>query len=149
MVILLGSLIARILFQPLEEAGRTLFSKLLNDIKSAKDQHSISEIEKSAIITSLQIITTLIKFHLLLGLLFIAFGSNYTSTLIDLLVGQQWSHSPAPLVLSFYCFYVPIMGVNGITEAFVAAVATEETLALLNYWLIAFSVGFFGSGVFF
>ncbi|CAG8643486.1 108_t:CDS:2, partial [Acaulospora colombiana] len=33
--------------------------------------------------------------------------------------------------------------------AFVAAVATEETLDTLNYWLIAFSAGFIGAGVLF
>ncbi|CAG8624505.1 4890_t:CDS:2, partial [Scutellospora calospora] len=136
-----GSLVARILFQPLEETGRTLFSKLLSNV-DRKDDIKISEAPKTALFTSLKVLTTLIKFHILLGLLFIGFATNYTGALIDLLVGSVWSQSLAPLVLSAYCLYVPIMGVNGITEAFVAAVATEETLSILNYWLIAFSAGF-------
>ncbi|CAG8627220.1 3110_t:CDS:2, partial [Racocetra persica] len=146
-----GSLICRILFQPLEEAGRTLFSKILTNVdkKDEKDAKKMTDTQKTALFTSLKVLTTIIKFHILLGLLFICFATNYTGTLIDLLVGSVWSQSPAPLVLSAYCLYVPIMGVNGITEAFVAAVATEETLSALNYWLIAFSAGFVGSGVIF
>ncbi|CAG8475301.1 12428_t:CDS:2, partial [Dentiscutata heterogama] len=142
-----GSLVARILFQPLEETGRTLFSKLLTNVDK-KDEKMVNS-QKTALFTSLKVLTTLIKFHILLGLLFICFATNYTGTLIDLLVGSVWSQSLAPIVLSAYCLYVPIMGVNGITEAFVAAVATEETLSTLNYWLISFSAGFVGSGIIF
>ncbi|GBC02148.1 hypothetical protein RclHR1_04480012 [Rhizophagus clarus] len=148
-----GSLIVRILFQPLEETTRTLFSKLLTCVdipNEVDDKQKESESETCrALITSLQVLTTLIKFHILLGLLFIGFATNYTGTLIDLLVGSVWSKTPAPLVLSVYCIYVPIMGINGVTEAFVAAVASEETLSRLNYWLIAFSAGFVGAGVIF
>lgn len=143
----------RILFQPLEETTRTLFSKLLTRVdihNDVNDKQKESEAETCrALITSLQVLTTLIKFHILLGLLFIGFATNYTGTLIDLLVGSVWSQTPAPLVLSVYCIYVPIMGINGVTEAFVAAVASEETLSKLNYWLIAFSAGFVGAGVIF
>ncbi|CAG8440089.1 7209_t:CDS:2 [Ambispora gerdemannii] len=150
-----GSLVVRILFQPLEETGRTLFSKLLSSIQPLKkddvDEKVIesekAEIQKELLLTSLKILTTLIKLHILLGLLFIAIGSNYTGTLIDILVGKKWSTgTSAPMALSFYCFYVPIMGINGITEAFVAAVATKETISLLNYWMIFFSIGFIGAG---
>ncbi|CAG8676772.1 198_t:CDS:1, partial [Paraglomus occultum] len=41
------------------------------------------------------------------------------------------------------------MGVNGITEAFVAAVASEKVLGSLNYWLMVFSAGFCLAGVLF
>ncbi|CAG8528431.1 10117_t:CDS:2 [Funneliformis mosseae] len=125
----LRSLIVRIFFQPLEETGPAA--------------------RKIVLTTSLQVLLVLMKFHLLLGLLFIGLATNYTGTLIDLFVGPVWSKSLAPFALSIYCIYVPIMGINGITEAFVAAVATEETLSVLNYWLIAFSAGFVGAGIIF
>lgn len=114
-----------------------------------KQKESKDAARKTALITSLQVLTTIMKLHILLGLLFIGFATNYTGTLIDLLVGPVWSKTLAPLVLSVYCIYVPIMGINGITEAFVTAVATEETLSILNYWLIVFSAEFVGVGVIF
>nr|CAG8513782.1 10222_t:CDS:2 [Entrophospora candida] len=144
-----GSLIVRILFQPVEETGRTLFSKLLSDSGDDDDIKNKRSIKNYKIFYALDILLIIIKFHIFLGLFFIGFATNYTGTLIDLLIGPSWSNLSTPLVLSVYCLYIPIMGINGITEAFVAAVATEETLKILNYWLILFSAGFVGAGIFF
>ncbi|KAI9261644.1 Rft protein-domain-containing protein [Phascolomyces articulosus] len=133
-----GSLIVRILFQPLEEASRTFFSKLLatkntRNTKTAKD-----------------VILLMLRFHVMLGLLFICFATNYTATLIDLLVGKEWStERNAPGVLSAYCLYVPIMGINGVTEAFVQAAASKNDLTILSYYMIVFSTCFMASGYLF
>ncbi|KAI8337691.1 Rft protein-domain-containing protein [Chlamydoabsidia padenii] len=141
-----GCLVVRILFQPLEETGRTLFSKLLNKTNITNEQHK-QDTNKMA----MDILMLIIRFHVILGLIFICFGTNYTATLIDLLVGKRWSHGEgnAPLVLSFYCMYVPIMGINGITEGFVQAVASRSDLAKLSYYMVGFSLCFMGAGVFF
>jgi len=50
------------------------------------------------------------------GLVFVAFGANYTNLVIYLLLGNKWGETAAPSVLSWYCFYVLMMGINGITE---------------------------------
>ncbi|KAI0229175.1 Oligosaccharide translocation protein rft1, partial [Massospora cicadina] len=125
-----GSLVARILFQPIEESGRGLFSKLLTD----------------SCLDCLDFLTTIIKFHILLGFVFIFMVPHYTSTLFDLLLGPAWSKTNAPLILSVYCFYVPIMGINGITEAFVQAVAQPEELQALSYALSLFTAIFLAVG---
>ncbi|CEP11554.1 hypothetical protein [Parasitella parasitica] len=136
-----GSLIVRILFQPLEETGRTFFSKLL---LSAQDDRKRRANEQ----TAANVLLILIKFHVLLGLVFICFATNYTSTLIDLLVGKKWSvgEGNAPGVLAMYCVYVPFMGINGITEGFVQAVASKNDLTRLSYFMVLFSVCFMASG---
>jgi oligosaccharide translocation protein RFT1 len=130
----------------LEETARTLFSKLLVDVGDqplSKSQNRVFE-------TSARILITIFKFHILLGLIFTCFATNYTATLIDLLVGSAWSRSTnAPTVLSFYCAYVPVMGINGISEAFVQAVASEQQLARLSKFMIVFSLIFMSSGVLF
>lgn len=157
-----GSLIARILFQPMEEISRTLFSKLLSDIgpvpsssstpsvtATTKSSTGLSETQLSNLAVSRNLLLTIMKFHVLLGGIFIAFGTHYTATLIDLVVGSYWSRETiAPAVLSLYCYYVPIMGLNGITEAVVQAVASEQELAVLSYWMIGFSAVFCGTGAF-
>ncbi|KAF9585403.1 Oligosaccharide translocation protein rft1 [Lunasporangiospora selenospora] len=160
-----GSLVARILFQPLEETSRTLFSKLLSDIPrsdhgpdNSRDSKSteksvtttsthINDTQRSNLILSRSLLLTIMKFHILLGLVFISFGTHYTATLIDLIVGKYWARqTPAASVLSFYCYYVPIMGINGITEAVVQAVASEKELNSLSYWMFAFSAVFCTTG---
>ncbi|CAO3612045.1 unnamed protein product [Cunninghamella echinulata] len=141
-----GSLVVRILFQPLEETGRTLFSKLLNKDESTKN----SNISENSKLLAIDVLMIIIRFHILLGLIFICFATNYTSTLIDLLVGKKWSEGQdAPLVLSVYCIYVPIMGINGITEGFVQAVASKSDLKKLSYYMIGFSLCFMGAGIVF
>ncbi|KAG0014086.1 Oligosaccharide translocation protein rft1, partial [Podila clonocystis] len=157
-----GSLIARILFQPMEEISRTLFSKLLSDIgpssTSSSSSAATTTTTQSTRLTGTQLnnltmsqnlLLTIMKFHVLLGGIFIAFGTHYTATLIDLVVGRYWSRETiAPAVLSLYCYYVPIMGLNGITEAVVQAVASEQELAMLSYWMIGFSAVFCSTGAF-
>ncbi|RCH94483.1 Oligosaccharide translocation protein rft1, partial [Rhizopus stolonifer] len=136
-----GSLIVRIVFQPLEETGRTFFSKaLLSDNKKGENE-----------VTTANILVLLIRFHVLLGLIFICFATNYTSTLIDLLAGKSWSlgEGNAPGVLAMYCIYVPFMGINGITEGFVQAVATKSDLTKLSYYMVLFSTCFMASGIVF
>ncbi|KAF8928512.1 Rft protein-domain-containing protein [Dissophora ornata] len=161
-----GSLIARILFQPMEETGRTLFSKLLSDVGPVSQKHTskeklssattsassstiLTQTQRSSLILSRNLLLTIMKFHVLLGLIFIAFGTHYTATLIDLVVGSYWSReTPVATVLSLYCWYVPIMGLNGITEAVVQAVASEKELGTLSYWMVGFSAVFCGTGAF-
>ncbi|KAF9186887.1 Oligosaccharide translocation protein rft1 [Haplosporangium sp. Z 11] len=170
----IGSLIARILFQPMEETSRTLFSRLLSDIgprpghthgkegssvpPGIKDSpadiihtgtDTLTDTQRENLRLSLNLLLTIMKFHILLGLIFIAFGTHYTATLIDLVVGRYWSKDTlAPIILSFYCYYVPIMGLNGITEAVVQAVASEKELGMLSYWMIGFSAVFCSTGAF-
>ncbi|ORZ26290.1 Rft protein-domain-containing protein [Lobosporangium transversale] len=172
-VINYGSLVARILFQPMEETSRTLFSRLLSDIgpvaKSSTittsitassptdvskddeklDGASLTDTQRRNLVLSRDLLLTIMKFHILLGLVFIAFGTHYTATLIDLVVGSYWSRQTiAPAVLSLYCWYVPIMGLNGITEAVVQAVASENELTALSYWMVGFSAVFCSTGAF-
>ncbi|KAF9169888.1 Oligosaccharide translocation protein rft1 [Mortierella sp. AD010] len=159
----------KILFQPMEEISRTLFSRLLSDVgpasspetssskktssgsttTTAANTHNVTETQRANLLLSRNLLLTIMKFHVLLGSIFIAFGTHYTSTLIDLVVGQKWSRDTnAPAVLSLYCWYVPIMGINGITEAVVQAVASEKELGILSYWMIGFSAVFCSTGAF-
>lgn len=106
--------------------------------------------QSHALETSARILNTIFKLQILLGLIFICFATNYTATLIDLLVGSAWSQKTnAPAVLAFYCVYVPVMGINGISEAFVQAVASEQQLARLSRFMLLFSLVFVCSGVLF
>ncbi|PWW75859.1 Rft-1-domain-containing protein [Tuber magnatum] len=105
-----GSLIARMLFQPIEESSRNLFAKLLSST-TAPSRENIT----SAKIT----LQTLIKLYLLLSTFF---------TLAK--------------TLSAFCYYIPLLAINGVTEAFVQSVANERELAGQSAWMFAFSLGF-------
>jgi len=129
----LGSLVARFLFQPLEEISFSAFSEIANRPGPSLD-------EKRREISYL--IKTLFKVMFSIGLYFIAFGPSYSFFLLNNLYGPKYADTEAPFVLSCYCFYVCFMAINGITEAFVQSLADQSQLAFFNLLMTFFSVTF-------
>ncbi|ORX57841.1 Rft-1-domain-containing protein [Piromyces finnis] len=127
-----GSLILRIIFQPLEETCRIYFSKEL--VSKTSTTSSRQQVFK--------VIMTILKCHFILGMYFIFFATNYTGVLIDFLAGSNWSkNSAAPKALAYYCVSIPFMGFNGILEGFVQAVAPKKELhyqsrMMTLFWII-------------
>lgn len=129
-----GGLVARMIFQPLEESSRNYFGKQLSTIEREP--------------TTLEIRTASGHLHQLLrayGLLSItaaAIGPSVAPLLLRLVVGSRWTSSGAGEVLGKYCYYVPLLAVNGVTEAFISAVASKSDLNRQSIWMVAFSFGF-------
>ncbi|KHN11673.1 Protein RFT1 like [Glycine soja] len=69
-----------------------------------------------------------------------AFGPSYSYSLIRLLYGEKWSDGEASTALRCYCFYVIVLAMNGTSEAFMHAVATERQLKRSNDSLLIFSL---------
>jgi oligosaccharide translocation protein RFT1 len=120
----LGSLVARIVFQPLEEASRAYFSKALTNVSDPAEKHAEAK----------TLLAMMIQLQILFGTYFIFFAPNYTRLLLTLLYRKGTLE--AARLLSLYCIYVPIMGINGITEAFFQAVAPAEKLASQTLYMI-------------
>ncbi|PYH68743.1 Rft-1-domain-containing protein [Aspergillus vadensis CBS 113365] len=89
-----GGLLARVLFQPIEESSRTLFSSLLN-----------------------------------------SGGSGH-------LRGRIWASPKISSLLSLYCYYIPFLAFNGISEAFVSSAANSAELRRQAVWMGVFSACF-------
>ncbi|KAL7750997.1 Oligosaccharide translocation protein rft1 [Sorochytrium milnesiophthora] len=139
-----GSLVVRIVFFPLEDAGRMIFARLLTGGETAPEALR----RQSNMTMARGILALTIRFHVLLGLLFVCFGTNYTHAFVDLLAGKKWAgETMAPAVLALYCVYIPIMGVNGITEAFVTSVAGDDDIKRQSYAMVGFSFAFAATGV--
>jgi Rft protein len=122
-----GSMVARLLFQPLEENARLLWSKQAstsNTINPATDELAIKQQLEQQQQLYLSY-TTLVKLVSYIGLTLAAFGSNYTDILLQLLGGS--SRRAAAPVLSAYCVYTLTMAWNGMTEAFWYATASSKT----------------------
>jgi len=130
-----GSLILRIVFQPLEETCRIYFSKeLVSKVSTPSSRQQVYKV-----------IMTILKCHFILGMYFVFFATNYTGVLIDLLAGSNWSrNSMAPLALAFYCISIPFMGFNGILEGFVQAVAPKKELHYQSRMMTIFWIVFAG-----
>ncbi|KAK3954449.1 Rft protein-domain-containing protein [Pseudoneurospora amorphoporcata] len=176
-----GGLLARLVFQPVEESSRTYFSRLLADSDSTssdattpststttspkttssttsttttrapkKKKKTISHAALSQASTAL---LTLLKSYLLLSLPLLVFGPPASSPLLTLIAGRRWSlpttsssTDSAPATLALYMYYIPLLALNGILEAFVSSVASESQVHRQSLFMTGFSLVFAGTG---
>ncbi|KAI1033122.1 hypothetical protein LB504_006345 [Fusarium proliferatum] len=140
-----GSLLARLLFQPVEESSRSYFSRLLSSVTPVKQGGKpVKEVSEAK-----QNLQTLLRLYILLTSIIISLGPFAAPPLLAIVAGKQWAGSGAGDVLAAYCFYIPFMGLNGLTESFVASVATEAEVHIQSVWMGAFSVIFAASAFLF
>ncbi|EOA30348.1 hypothetical protein CARUB_v10013471mg [Capsella rubella] len=125
----LGSLVVRMVFLPFEESTYTTFARIASDDDY---QHKSKKLGVC--------LTEALKFVILIGLTFMAFGPSYSYSFIRLLYGEKWSDGEASLALQFYCLYIIVLAMNGTSEAFLQAVGGKNQLKHLNNMLLVFSL---------
>lgn len=136
-----GSLVARILFQPIEETSRVFFSKTL-----VSDRSSAS-VSQDALQTASTILLTLLLLFTHLFLLLLTFAPPFLPLVISVLLPWRYQATSAPSILQTYVYYIPMMAFNGILEAFFASTATPDDLRIQSRWMLIFSLGFVGAAV--
>ena len=145
-----GGLIARILFQPIEESSRSFFARLLNTQAPPTNNKSPSPNPQNSppnpTTQATTFLTTLLHFYLLLSTLILSLAPTLAPLALRTIAGPRWSHTEAPAVLAAYCYYIPLLALNGILEAFVSATATTAQLRTQSAWWFACSAAFVGSG---
>ncbi|WVR05129.1 hypothetical protein IAU60_002141 [Kwoniella sp. DSM 27419] len=123
-----GSLVARIVFQPLEE------SLLL---------HYSSSLSSSA---TLPLYTLTIRLSLYFTMIVRTFVPPLFPALSPLLLPRQYHSTTAPDILRLYLTtYIPLLSLNGLSEAFVTASADPSEIKNQARWMIASSAVFASS----
>ncbi|KAL0254937.1 Oligosaccharide translocation protein rft1 [Diplodia seriata] len=132
-----GGLIARMLFQPIEESSRNLFSRLCASSDGGKKP------AKANVRQARVILQTIVHLYGLISLAACALGPTLAPLLLRVVAGARWADNAAATdTLACYCYYVPLLALNGVAEAFVASVATERDLHRQSVWMGAFFAGF-------
>lgn len=132
-----GGLVARLVFQPIEESSRNYFGKLLSSEDEIPSRELVTKARNN--------LQTLLKAYVLLSICVLVMGPTMAPLLLKIVAGQAWLDSGAGDVLARYCFYIPLLAINGLTEAFVSSVATESEVNQQSLWMLAFSAGFAGA----
>ncbi|EOD48980.1 putative oligosaccharide translocation protein rft1 protein [Neofusicoccum parvum UCRNP2] len=135
-----GGLIARMLFQPIEESSRNLFSKLCAPPPSATEGAAPSGVRQARLI-----LQTILHLYGLISLAACALGPTLAPLLLRVVAGARWADTDAAATLAAYCYYVPLLALNGVAEAFVASVASTAELHGQSVAMGAFFVGFAGA----
>lgn len=127
-----GGLIARIIFQPLEESSRNLFSALL----SPDENGNLNDIH---VRTTKGHLIDILRAYQLLSVLIFPLGPIMVPQLLHILGGRQWASPKVGDLLSVYCYYIPFLAFNGITEAFVSSAASPQQIRKQTVWMGVFS----------
>lgn len=149
-----GGLIARMLFQPIEESSRNMFAKLCASSEPApdaktKDVTRQSPEQKGNLAQAAKVLTIIMRLYAIISVFAIALGPTLAPLLLSVVAGRKWSATNASNVLATYCYYIPFLAINGVTEGFVAAVATNKELYAQSISMGFFFAAFAGSAWFF
>lgn len=136
-----GSLVARLVFLPVEDALRNFFSKTLTKTTNTNTTNNIR--------LSVTVLSTVLRIYTYVGILALVFGPCCAPFLLNLLVSREWMATDAPMVLSTYVCYIPFLAYNGVLEAFVQSVATPEQIKRQGSAMIIFSLSFAIAGYIF
>ena len=142
-----GSLLARILFQPIEESSRSLFGRSLS--RSSSPESSLknqTKPTKDELRTVHTYLTTLLRFYSHLALFLLVLAPPLSKPLLSLVAGKNWRSSAAPRILAKYCYYLPLLAYNGLLEAFVSATASPAELQKQSVAMLVFSAIFAAAG---
>jgi oligosaccharide translocation protein RFT1 len=129
-----GGLIARLLLQPVEEVSRNHFGKTLSLVNGVPS--------KQVVLKTRDELLRLLRIYVLLSVCVISAGPTIAPLLLKTIAGSRWTSSGAGSVLAIYCYYIPLLAINGLTEAFVSSVATESELNRQTIWMIGFFFAF-------
>ncbi|ROV90491.1 hypothetical protein VMCG_09835 [Cytospora schulzeri] len=159
-----GGLAARLVFQPVEESSRSYFSRLLSatapdkstpspSTETQKDDNTrkgnndgIQQPSKDALNEASDNLTALLRLYTFVSVPLVSLGPVAAPLVLSLIAGSQWTASGAGQALAAYVYYIPLIAINGLAEAFVASVATESEVNRQSVWMSAFSFVFAASG---
>ena len=134
----LGSLVARIVFQPIEETSRVFFSKSLASLQHKKG----SSEDRDAYRTASRLLTMLLLVFSHLLILLAAFAPPYLPIATGLFLPPRYRQTSAPQILGAYIYYIPTMAFNGVLEAFFSSACTPKDLQGQSRMMMAASAGF-------
>lgn len=132
----LGSLVARLIFQPVEESFYIFFAKVLEREKDATLQ------KQEDVAVAAVVLESLLKLALLSGLTITIFGFAYSQLALDIYGGAMLSSGSGPVLLRTYCLYVLLLAINGVTECFTFAAMSKEQVDRYNFTMLALSSSF-------
>lgn len=133
----LGSLIARFIFLPVEDASYVYFTNSFKRGVVFKHQSEATSRKGKNYFESM------LKLMSLIGLLVFVYGQSYSRLLLQLYGGDHLGKNDVSVnLLRFHCAYIYFLSLNGLTEGFFNATMSEQQLKSYNNRLILFSVTF-------
>ncbi|VDN94165.1 unnamed protein product [Brugia pahangi] len=140
----LGSLVARVIFAPLEHSAYLYFSTCFRRTTSAKDRIEFIGVCYSTyrfqtdVKKGVNAMSSLLHIVILVGTVIFIFAIPYSSLAVKIYGGTVLISNSGANILRLYSFYIIIIAINGIIECFAMATMNEKEL-LSHGWFLFFS----------
>lgn len=131
-----GGLVARMVFQPIEESSRNLWAQQLNTTGQDDKKH------KAQVKAARSHLADILRAYAILAVLALSIGPETVPVGLKLLIGSHWMSEKVQNLLSAYCCYIPFLAFNGVTEAFVSAAVSPSEMRRQAGWMTVFSLCF-------
>lgn len=132
------SLVARIIFYPVEESSRIAFAQSSMRIRSDKS----SAEARLALVGQSKLLYRLVLALSIFGILFPLFGPHYARLLVNLLLSAQWRSEETVRTLVAFCPYVFVLGINGVVESYIHTIIPSSFFNMVNLNLFNSSLVF-------
>ncbi|KAF9489875.1 Rft-1-domain-containing protein [Pleurotus eryngii] len=151
-----GSLVARLVFQPIEESLRLFFSRVLAQPSpgSSNQSRSTGISSPSCSLPNLlhahASLAILLKSQLSLSLILVTFAPIYLPYALPLLLPPAFLQGTnAAELLHVWVWCLPVLSLNGGLESFVAVTAETGDLARQSFFMFTFSILYLSSALVF
>lgn len=134
-----GSLVARLFYLPMEDSARLSLSYLQKQTPEAAENKGQQETEAKKPQMHV-LLLRLLKVVLVVGVGIAVFGPSYVSVFTAVVLRKRDGVATMNLCLTYFCYYLLFMGVNGIAEACLQVAA--ESFVTTNVGLAVSSAGF-------
>lgn len=105
------------------------FSKTLSyDMASSKDITAARDARLSALAHASNVLLSILSVQVIVSLLLVSLGPPYMSIILHLLLPARYLSTNAPKLLVAWIWYIPVLALNGVLEAFMASVSTPADL---------------------
>lgn len=130
----LGSLLARFVFLPIEDASYVYFTNSFK--RGIQFKNQINSKSKIYFEFLLKILSTI-------GIVVLIFGQSYSRLLLQIYGGSKLGENDLCVnLLRFHCVYIYLLAINGLTEGFFNATMSQAEINKHNYRLVLFSILF-------
>ncbi|PYH47709.1 Rft-1-domain-containing protein [Aspergillus saccharolyticus JOP 1030-1] len=130
-----GGLVARIVFQPIEESSRSFFSSLLHSSGPENQRAKNLGLAKKHL-------AEILRAYGIIAAVAFPLGPALVPLVLDFIGGRSWASTKVNSLLSLYCLYIPFLAFNGISEAFVSSAASPSEVRKQALWMGGFSACF-------
>lgn len=106
--------------------SKTLSAKIEDD--KSTDNKTASNITPSALARASNVLNAILSTQIIASLVLVSIGPAYLPAVLPLLLPSRYLATNVTNLLSAWLWYIPLLAINGVLEAFVSSVSSAADL---------------------